>query len=159
MGAAHAVGLPFGGLDDQVDTAVVGQSLVQLEGEGFTLAYDGGAGGVLHTQEGGRHENRQAAASDDPVVQAGEQVGSGDFGAGAQDAAALLAECQFVPGKQIVVGQRLPHRGEALENALDFGLVGSADGAAVTTVTDILPVLHLCGGYALGAAAHLLEGD
>ena len=38
MGAGHTVGLAFGGLDDQVDTAVVGEGLVQLEGEGLTLA-------------------------------------------------------------------------------------------------------------------------
>ena len=38
MGAGHTVGLAFGGLDDQVDAAVVGEGLVQLEGEGLTLA-------------------------------------------------------------------------------------------------------------------------
>ena len=37
MGAGHTVGLAFGGLDDQVDAAVVGEGLVQLEGEGVTL--------------------------------------------------------------------------------------------------------------------------
>ncbi len=38
MGAGHTVRLAFGGLDDQVDAAVVGEGLVQLEGEGLTLA-------------------------------------------------------------------------------------------------------------------------
>ena len=37
MGAGDTVGLAFGGLDDQVDAAVVGEGLVQLEGEGVTL--------------------------------------------------------------------------------------------------------------------------
>lgn len=83
VGAGDTVGLAFGGLDDQEDAAVVGEGLVELEGEGVTLAYDGGGGRVLHTQEGGRYENRLAAAGDDLVVQAGEQVGAGDFGTGA----------------------------------------------------------------------------
>ena len=38
MGAGYAVGLAFGGLNDQEDAAVVGEGLVQLEGEGLTLA-------------------------------------------------------------------------------------------------------------------------
>ena len=40
MGAGHTVRLAFGGLDDQVDAAVVGEGLVQLEGEGLTLAHE-----------------------------------------------------------------------------------------------------------------------
>jgi len=87
--AGVAVRLTLGGLDDQIDAAIVGQRLIQLEGEGVTLAHDGGAGGVLDAQEGRRDNHRLAAAGDNPVVQAGEQVGSGDLGAGAQDAAAL----------------------------------------------------------------------
>ena len=75
MGTGDTVGLAFGCFDDQEDTAVVGEGLVELEGEGVTLAHDGGGGRVLHTQEGRRYENRLAAASDDPVVPAGEQVG------------------------------------------------------------------------------------
>ena len=38
MGAGQTVGLAFGGLDDQVDAAVVGEGLVQLDGEGLSLA-------------------------------------------------------------------------------------------------------------------------
>ena len=38
MSTAYAVGLTFGGLDDQIDAAVVGEDLVQLEGEDITLA-------------------------------------------------------------------------------------------------------------------------
>ena len=79
VGAGDTVGLAFGGLDDQEDAAVVGEGLVELEGEGVTLAHDGGGRGVLHAQEGGRHENRLAAAGDDPVVPAGEQFGGGDL--------------------------------------------------------------------------------
>ena len=45
-GAGHTVGLALGGLDDEIQAAVVGRLLVQLEGEGLTLAYDGGAGGI-----------------------------------------------------------------------------------------------------------------
>ena len=47
VGAGDTVGLAFGGLDHQEDTAVVGQGLVQLEGEGVTLARDGGSGWEL----------------------------------------------------------------------------------------------------------------
>ena len=54
VGTAHTVGLTFGGLDDQEDAAVVCQGLVQLEGEGVTLAHDGGRGRVLYTHESGR---------------------------------------------------------------------------------------------------------
>jgi len=79
VGAGDTVGLAFGGFDDQEDAAVVGEGLVELEGEGVTLAHDGGGGRILHTQEGRRNENRLAAAGDDPVVQTGEQVGAGDL--------------------------------------------------------------------------------
>ena len=105
VGASHTVGLSFGGLDDQVDAAVVGEGLVQLEGEGLTLADDGGAGGVLHTDELGRSHGRLAAAGDDPVVETGEQVGAGDLGLGAKDAAAFLREGQLVPGEDLGRGQ------------------------------------------------------
>ena len=84
VGAGDTVGLAFCGLDHQEDTAVVGEGLVELEGEGVTLADDGGGGGVLYAQEGGRYENRLAAAGDDLVVQAGEQVGAGDLGTGSK---------------------------------------------------------------------------
>ena len=57
VSAGDTVGLAFGGLDYQEDAAVVGEGLVKLEGEGVTLADDGGGGRVLHTQEGGRYEN------------------------------------------------------------------------------------------------------
>lgn len=40
VGTGYAVGLAFGGFDDQVNTAVVGEGLVQLEGEGLTLAHE-----------------------------------------------------------------------------------------------------------------------
>ena len=36
VGAAYTIGLTLGGLDHKVDAAVVGQGLVQLEGEGLT---------------------------------------------------------------------------------------------------------------------------
>ena len=73
VGTGDTVGLAFGGLDHQEDAAVVGKGLVELEGEGVTLADDGGGGGVLYAQDGGRYENRLAAAGDDPVVQAGDR--------------------------------------------------------------------------------------
>ena len=133
MGTGDTVGLAFGCFDDQEDTAVVGEGLVEFEGEGVTLAHDGGGGGVLYAQEGGRYENRLAAAGDDSVVQAGEQVGAGDLGAGAEDTAALLGEGQLVPGKDVVVREGLPHSGKPLEDALYLGLVGSADGVRCNT--------------------------
>lgn len=49
VGAGNAIGLTFGGLDDQEDAAIVGEGLVQLEGKGFTLAHDGGGGRVLNS--------------------------------------------------------------------------------------------------------------
>ncbi len=129
VGAGDTVGLAFGGLDDQEDATVVGKGLVELEGEGVTLAHDGGGGGILHAQEGGRYENRLAAAGDDPVVETGEQVGAADLGTGAENTAALLGEGQFVPDKDLGGGQAFPHGGKTLEHALDLGLFGSADGA------------------------------
>ena len=95
MGAGDTVGLAFGGLDDQEDATVVGKGLVQLEGEGLTLADDGGAGGVLHTDELGRSHGGLATAGDDPVVETVEQVGAADLGIGAQDAAAFLREASL----------------------------------------------------------------
>ncbi len=157
--AGHTVRLTLGGLDNQIDAAIIGQRLIQLEGEGVTLAHDGGAGGVLDAQEGRRDNHRLAAASDNPVVQAGEQVGSGDLGAGAKDAAALLRERELVPRENVLVGEGLPHGGQTLENTLDLGLVLGPDRTAIAAIADVLAVLHLCGRYALGAAAHLLEGD
>ena len=56
-GAGDTVGLTFCGFDDQEDAAVVGEGLVEFEGEGVTLAHDGGGGGILYTQEGRRYEN------------------------------------------------------------------------------------------------------
>ena len=159
MGAAYAIGLTFGGFDDQEDAAVISESLVQLEGKGIALAHDGGAGRVLHTQERGRGHLGLAAASDDPVIEAGEEVGAGDLGTGSQDRTALLAEGKLVPREDLLVGECFPHGGQALENALDLGLVGSADATAVPAVADVLPVLHFSGSHALGGSAHLLEGD
>ena len=159
VGTAHTVGLAFGGLDDQEDAAVVSGSLVQLEGEGVTLAHDGGGAGSLHGVDLRRSHQNLAAEGDDPVVQAGEQVGARELGLGTQHAASLLAEGELVPSEDLLVGEGLPLGGEHLEDALDLGLVRSAHSATVTTVTDVLAALHLCSGHALGAAAHLLEGD
>lgn len=103
VGVGDTVGLAFGSFDDQENAAVVGEGLVELEGEGVTLAHDGGRGRVLHTQKGGWYENRLAIAGDDPVVQASELVGAGDLGTGAENTAALLGEGQFVPGEDVVV--------------------------------------------------------
>lgn len=157
--ASDAIGLAFGGLNHEVDATVVSEDLVQLEGEGVTLTHDGGAGRILHARERRRNNHQLAAASDNPVVQAGEQVRPRNLGAGAQDAAALLGKREFVPGKDLLIGERLPHRGQALENTLDLGLVRGPDGTAISAVADVLAILHLGCGHALGAAAHLLEGD
>ena len=54
VSAADAVALAFGGLDDQIDSTVVGEVLIQLEGEVLTLTHDGGRGRSLHTHERGR---------------------------------------------------------------------------------------------------------
>lgn len=159
VGARNAVGQTLSCLDDQVNAAVVCKRLIQLEGEGLALADDGRGGRGLNTHERGRVDESGAAAGDDPVVQAGEQVGAGDLGLGANDTTAFLTESQLVLGKDLGVREALPLCGELLENALDLGLVCSADGAAVTAVADVFAALHLCGRNALGAAAHLLEGD
>lgn len=145
--------------DDQVDAAVVSGSLIQLEGEGVTLAHDGCGGGGLHGVELRRSHHDLATEGHDPVVQAGEQVGARDLGGGAQDGTAGLAESELVPRENLLVGDGFSLGGEHLEDALHLGLVRSPDASTVTTVTDVLPVLHLCSGHALGAAAHLLEGD
>ena len=71
MGAGHTVGLAFGGINHEVDAAVVGEGLVQLEGEGLTLADDGGAGGVLHNDELGRSHGGLASSSGVPMYGAG----------------------------------------------------------------------------------------
>ena len=157
--AGHTIGLAFGGLDHEEDAAVVNQGLVQLEGEGVALTHDGGAGGILHTHERGRSDGGGTAAGYDPVVQAGEQVGAGNLGLGAKDAAALLRESELIPRENLLVAEALPHSGELLEDTFDLGLVSGTDGAAISAVADVLTALHFCSSHALGAAAHLLEGD
>ena len=97
MGAGDAIGLTFGGLDDQEDAAVVGESLIQLEGKGVTLAHDGGGGRVLNSHESRGRGHRGTATGDNPVVETGEQVGTGNLGSGTEDATALLAEGKLVP--------------------------------------------------------------
>lgn len=52
VGAGDTDGLAFSGFDDQKDAAVVSKGLVEFEGEGVTLALDGGGGKVLHTLVG-----------------------------------------------------------------------------------------------------------
>ena len=52
-------------------------------------ALNGGAGRVLDAHECGRVLHGSAAAGDDPVVEPSEQVGAGDLGLGAKDAAAF----------------------------------------------------------------------
>lgn len=47
VGTGDTVGLAFGCLDHQEDATVVGKGLVELEGEGISLAHDGGGGGLL----------------------------------------------------------------------------------------------------------------
>ena len=141
VGTAHTVGLAFGCFDDQEDAAVVGRSLIQLEGEGFTPAHDGGRRRVLYTHESGRVGLRSAAAGDNPVVQTGEEVRTRNLPLGTEDAAGLLAQGEFVPGEDLVVRQAPPHSGETLENAL--GLVRSADTAAVTAVAMYLRLFTL----------------
>ena len=101
VGAGHAVGLAFGSLNDQEDTAVVGDGLVQFEGEGVAAANHGGPGRVLHAHQLGRSHLGLAAADDNPVVEAGEEVGTGDLCLGAQHGTAFLGEGQFVPGEQL----------------------------------------------------------
>ena len=68
VGTGDTVGLAFGGLDHQEDAAVVGEGLVELEGEGVTLADYGGGGGALYAQEGRRYENRLLAVTIFPYV-------------------------------------------------------------------------------------------
>ena len=82
-GAGYAVALAFGSLDYQVDAAVVGNRLVQREGEGCAGAGDGGAGRSLDTFKGGRVQHQGAAEFHDPEVETLEEVQTGDLGLGA----------------------------------------------------------------------------
>lgn len=76
MSAGHTVALAFGGLDHEEDTAVVGQGLVELEGERLVGADHGRGGWRFHTNEAPRGDHHLAAAGDNPEVQTGEQVGT-----------------------------------------------------------------------------------
>ena len=159
VGAGDTVGLAFGSLNHEEDATVVGQILVQFEGEYIAVANQGGAGGILNTHQCRRVYKGSSATGYDPIVQAGEQVGARDLGLGAKHRAALLREGEFIPGENLGTGQRLPLGGKLLKNALHLSLVRSAYRATVTAVADVLAALHLSGRNALGAAAHLLEGD
>ena len=81
VGAGDAVGLAFGGLDDELQVGHVRRDTGHGEGEGLTLAGDGGGAGVLDTDECRRIADGGAAAGDDPVVEPGVQVAAGDLGA------------------------------------------------------------------------------
>ena len=159
VSAGNAVGLAFRSLDDQEDASVVGEVLIQLEGKDVALGHDGGAGGRLHTHQCGRVDKSGTAAGNNPVVEPGEQVAAGNLGFGTKDRTPLLRKGQLVPGEDLGARERLPLGGQLLENALNLSLVRSADRTAVTAVADVLAALHLSGSNALGAAAHLLEGD
>ena len=51
VGAGDAVGLAFGGLNDELEVGHVGRDAGHGEGEGLTLAGDGRSAGVLDTDE------------------------------------------------------------------------------------------------------------
>ena len=121
VSTGHTVGLAFRDLDDELQVGHVRRDTGQREGEGLTLAGDGRCTRVLDTHECWRILQRSTAASDDPVVQAGEQVGAGDLGLGAEDTAAFLRKGQLVPGENLGARQALPLGGELFENALDLG--------------------------------------
>lgn len=157
VSAGDAVGLAFGGLNNEFEVGHVGRDTGH--GEGLALAGDGRGPGVLDTDECRGIAGGGAAAGDEPVVEPGVQVAAGDLGFGAEDGTALLREGELVPGEDLVVREALPLGGELLEYTFDLGLVSGAYGAAVSAVADVLAALHLSGRNALGAAAHLLEGD
>jgi len=52
--AGGGVGLACGCLDDEVESSVVGESLVELEGEGVAAGYDRSLGRSLRSGELGR---------------------------------------------------------------------------------------------------------
>lgn len=159
VSAAYTVGLTLGGLDDQLEVGHGCRGGLQLEGEGAAGADNLAGTGSLDAHESGRRGDSRTATGDDPVVQAGEQVRAADLALGTKDGTGLLREGELVPGEDLLVGETAPHSGKSLENTLDLGLVAGAYTAAVSAVADILAVLDLCCGHALGAAAHLLEGD
>ena len=159
MSAGHTVGLAFGGLDDELQVGHVRRDTGQREGEGAALAGDSRSARILDTHECGRIGEGGTAASDDPVVQASEEVRARNLALGAEDGLGLLAQGEFVPSQDLLVRQTAPHGGEPLEHSLDLCLVRGTDTAAVSAVADILAVLHFRSGHALGAAVHLLKGD
>ena len=57
MGASNAVGLAFGGLNDELEVGHVGRDTGYSECEGFTLAGDGSNAGVFDTDEYQGHGN------------------------------------------------------------------------------------------------------
>lgn len=159
VSAGHTVGLAFGILDDQLEVGHVSGNSVQLEGESAAGADDGAGTRSLDTHEGGRSGESGTAASDDPVVQASEEVGARNLALGTEDGLGLLAQGEFVPSQDLLVRQTAPHGGKPLEHSLYLCLVRGTDTAAVSAVADVLAVLHFRSGHALGAAAHLLKGD
>ena len=67
VSAGDAVGLAFGGLNDELEDGHVGRDAGHGEGEGLTLAGDGGGAGVLDTDECRGIADGGAAAGDNPV--------------------------------------------------------------------------------------------
>ena len=111
------------GLHGNGGLAVVGDGLVQLEGERGAGADDGGLGRSLHTREGRRSGQDGAAQLHDPEVEALEEVQAGDLALGAQDGLGICAQGSFVPGENLLVGERRP----GLRDLLQGGAPGELE--------------------------------
>ena len=152
VSTGDTVALRLGSLDDELQVAdITGDG---RQGEGHRGAGDGHGCCCrsVHTGQGRRRGEHIATAINHPVVQAEEEVGTGDLALGTKDGLALGGVGRGVPGEDLLVGEAVPSLRKLLEYGLYGRLVGGAGAAAVTTITDVLASAGLGRGYALCGA-------
>ena len=152
VSTGDTVALGLGSLDDELEVGhAVGNA---REGEGHRGTGDDHSCGCgsIDAAEGGRSGKHIATAIHDPIVEAEEEVGTGDLALGAKDGLALGGIGRSVPGEDLLVGETVPSLRKLLEDGLHGRLVGGAGSAAITTVADVLASAGLGRGYALCGA-------
>ena len=168
VSAGHAVALAFGSLDDELDTAIVSKSLVQLESECGATANDCGGGRTLYPGECRRRGHDGTTELHDPEVEPLEKVQSGNLALCAEHRFGILRKGSLVPREDLLVGERFPHGGQALENALlkiegisdiDFDIDNYPNHIKITTHKRIADEFNMERLEELPDESYYFEGD
>ena len=120
---------------------------------------DNRPGGCLNTGEDRHGGHDLATAVHDSVVEPHEEVRTGDLRLGAENGLSLSGVGRCILGKDLLVGETMPDLRELLEDSFYGRLERGPDGAAVSTVANVLTSAHLGGDDTLCGARHFVEGD